>query len=74
MLAIVHSVDLICHLWQQYVSIALVPLTSSSVTVRREMVISNAEILNRVEAAANTLSQKLLDGEYLPWVGFTLHY
>ncbi|KAG5648890.1 hypothetical protein DXG03_000239 [Asterophora parasitica] len=40
-LSIIRSVDLICHLWQQYVNTALLPLASSSVTTRREMVVFN---------------------------------
>lgn len=61
----IHGIDMICHLWQQYVSIALIPLTSSSVTVRRETIIFNTETLGRVEAAANALDQKTVDGTLL---------
>ncbi|KAI5119514.1 hypothetical protein M0805_002450 [Coniferiporia weirii] len=60
-LSVLRLVDLICHLWQQYVSTALLPLTSSSVTVRREMVIFNNQAVSRVEGAANVLMNRLTD-------------
>jgi exocyst complex component 5 len=55
-------VDLITHLWQQYVNVALLPLASSSVTIRREMVVFNNQTVSKVEGAANSLMQKLTDG------------
>ncbi|KAI0030530.1 exocyst complex component Sec10 [Vararia minispora EC-137] len=60
-LSLLHSVDLITHLWQQYVNVALIPLASSSVTIRREMVIFNNQTVSKVEGAANGLSQHLTD-------------
>jgi hypothetical protein len=60
-LAIVRSVDLICHLWQQYVNTALLPLASSSVTIRREMVVFNSQSVSRLEGAANQLLQRVTD-------------
>ncbi|KAF8969479.1 exocyst complex protein [Flammula alnicola] len=60
-LTIVRSIDLICHLWQQYVNIALLPLASSSVTIRREMVVFNNQTVNRMETGANTLLQRITD-------------
>lgn len=60
------SVDLICHLWQQYVNIALLPLAASSVVVRREMVVFNNQTVSKVEGAANSLMQRLIDGSYSP--------
>ncbi|KAI0268316.1 exocyst complex component Sec10 [Gloeopeniophorella convolvens] len=65
-LAILHSVDLICHLWQQYVNIALLPLAASSVVVRREMVVFNNQTVSKVEGAANALMQHLVDAT-LSW-------
>lgn len=62
-LTVVRAIVLICHLWQQYVNIALLPLASSSVTIRREMVIFNNQIVNRMETAANTLLQRVTDGK-----------
>lgn len=62
-LTIVRAIDLICHLWQQYVNIALLPLASSSVTIRREMVIFNNQTVSRMETAANTLLQRVTDGK-----------
>lgn len=63
-LPIIKSADLICHLWQQYINIALLPLASTSVTLRREMSIFSSQTINRVEGAANTLMQKIIDGMY----------
>ncbi|THH14390.1 hypothetical protein EW146_g5934 [Bondarzewia mesenterica] len=60
-LCVLRSVDLICHLWQQYVNIALLPLATSSVTIRREMVIFNNQTVSKVEGVANTLMQRLTD-------------
>jgi hypothetical protein len=61
-LQVLRSVDLICHLWQQYVNVALFPLASTSVTVRREMVVYNNQTVSRIEGAANLLEQRLIDG------------
>jgi len=52
---------MVCHLWQQYVNIALMPLSSSSVTTRREMVIFNSQTISRIEGAANALLQRVTD-------------
>lgn len=62
-LTVLHDVDLISHLWQQYVNMALLPLASSSVTVRREMVVFNNQTVSRIEGSANHLMQRLTDGE-----------
>lgn len=61
-LAVLREVDLICHLWQRYVTMALLPLASSSVTVRREMVVFNNQAVSRIEGGANQVTQKLTDG------------
>lgn len=63
-LAVIRVVDLICQLWQQYSSIALIPLTSSSVTGRREIMIFNGQTVSRIEGLANALEQKVIDSEY----------
>ncbi|KAJ7094571.1 exocyst complex protein [Mycena belliarum] len=60
-LAILRLVDLICHLWQQYVNTALLPLASSSVTIRREMAVFNSQAISRLEGGANTLMQRITD-------------
>ncbi|KAI0824698.1 exocyst complex protein [Trametes gibbosa] len=60
-LAVLREVDLICHLWQRYVTMALLPLASSSVTVRREMVVFNNQAVSRIEGGANQVTQKLTD-------------
>jgi hypothetical protein len=60
-LTILKAVDLICHLWQQYVNTALLPLASSSVTIRREMVVFNNQSVSRLEGGANQLLQRITD-------------
>ncbi|EJF62829.1 exocyst complex component Sec10 [Dichomitus squalens] len=60
-LTVLREVDLICHLWQRYVTMALLPLASSSVTTRREMVIFNNQAVSRIEGGANAVTQKLTD-------------
>ncbi|KAG6877239.1 hypothetical protein C0992_010465 [Termitomyces sp. T32_za158] len=60
-LSVIRSIDLICHLWQQYVNTALIPLASSSVTTRREMVVFNNQTVSRVEGATNHLLQSVTD-------------
>lgn len=61
LLRILKAVDLICHLWQQYINVALLPLASSSVTTRREMVVFNNQTLSRIESRTNNLLQKITD-------------
>jgi len=56
------DVDMICHLWQQYTNVALLPLANTSVTVRREMSIFNNQTLSRVEGGANSMLQRVADG------------
>ncbi|TFK28887.1 exocyst complex component protein [Coprinopsis marcescibilis] len=60
-LTVIKHVDLICHLWQQYVNVAIFPLASPSVTVRRETVLFNTQTMNRIESATNQLLQKVTD-------------
>lgn len=54
---------MICHLWQQYVTIALLPLANSAVTLRREMGIFNNQTISRIEGAANGMLEKVADSE-----------
>jgi len=63
-LQVLRSVDLICHLWQQYVTDAIFPLASASVTVRRDMVVFNNQTVSRIEGAANTFLQKMIDCKF----------
>ena len=63
-LSVLRSVDLICHLWQQYVNTALLPLATSSVTIRREMVVFNNQSVSRIEGGANHLTQRITDCEW----------
>ncbi|KAJ3854531.1 exocyst complex component Sec10-like protein [Lentinula lateritia] len=55
------TVDLICHLWQQYVNTALLPLASSSVTTRREMLVFNNQTVSRLEGGVNQVMHRLAD-------------
>ncbi|KAF8917823.1 exocyst complex component Sec10-like protein [Mucidula mucida] len=70
-LAILRAVDLICHLWQQYVNTALLPLASSSVTTRREMVVYNNQSISRLEGGANHLTQRITD-TVITWLSLQL--
>ncbi|KAJ2931598.1 hypothetical protein H1R20_g5516, partial [Candolleomyces eurysporus] len=70
-LAVIKTVALICHLWQQYINVALLPLASSSVTVRREMVHFNTQTLNRIETTTNGVLQKLTDAT-VGWLSLQL--
>ncbi|OBZ77088.1 Exocyst complex component SEC10 [Grifola frondosa] len=70
-LSVLHEVDLICHLWQRYVTMALLPLASSSVTVRREMVVFNNQTVSRIEGAANQVMQRLTDA-IISWLSVQL--
>ena len=63
-LQVLRLVDLICHLWQQYVTDVIFPLASASVTVRRDMVVFNNQTVSRIEGAANAFLQKMIDGEF----------
>ncbi|THV08349.1 exocyst complex component Sec10 [Dendrothele bispora CBS 962.96] len=70
-MSVLRSVDLICHLWQQYVNTALLPLASSSVTIRREMVVFNNQTVSRLDGGANHLMQKLADN-IVAWLSLQL--
>ncbi|TEB30100.1 exocyst complex protein [Coprinellus micaceus] len=70
-LSVVKAVDLICHLWQQYINIALLPLASSSVTTRREMVQFNTQTINRIESATNNVLQRMADS-IVGWLSLQL--
>ncbi|CCA68145.1 related to exocyst complex 100 kDa component [Serendipita indica DSM 11827] len=60
-LSVIRQVELICHLWQQYVSVALLPLASSSIVVRREMALFNNQVINRIEGLTTGVLQRLAD-------------
>ncbi|PWN48937.1 exocyst complex component Sec10 [Violaceomyces palustris] len=60
-MSVIRHVELIIALWQHYVNTALVPLASSSVTIRREMVIFNNHNLLRVEGKCDALLQRIAD-------------
>lgn len=63
-LSVINTIDLVCHLWQHYVNVALFPLAAASVTIRREMSVFNNQAVSRVEGASNNLLQRLIDGEF----------
>ncbi|KAF8514881.1 exocyst complex component Sec10 [Hysterangium stoloniferum] len=71
-LSTLRTADMVCHLWQQYVNIALMPLSSSSVTIRREMVIFNNQTISRVEGCANALLQRVTDS-VISWLTVQLN-
>ncbi|KAG7449001.1 exocyst complex component Sec10 [Guyanagaster necrorhizus] len=71
LLSTLRSADLICHLWQQYVNTALLPLASSSVTTRREMVVFNNQAVSRLEGGANQLTQRVIDA-IIAWLSLQL--
>ncbi|KAF5359040.1 hypothetical protein D9758_004777 [Tetrapyrgos nigripes] len=70
-MSVLRLTDLICHLWQQYVNTALLPLASSSVTIRREMVVFNNQTVSRLDGGANHLMQKLADN-IVAWLSLQL--
>jgi hypothetical protein len=73
-LSVINAVDLICHLWQHYVNVALFPLAAASVTIRREMSVFNNQAVSRVEGAGNNLLQRLIDGMFdQDFVGMAIH-
>ncbi|KAJ7590790.1 exocyst complex protein [Mycena floridula] len=61
LLSVLKSVDLICHLWQQYVNTALMPLANPAVTIRREMAVFNNQAVSRLEGAVNNLLHRATD-------------
>lgn len=63
-LSVINTVDLVCHLWQHYVNVALFPLAAASVTIRREMSVFNNQAVSRVEGASNNLLQRLVEGKF----------
>jgi hypothetical protein len=64
-LSVIKQVELICHLWQQYVSIALLPLASSSIVVRRDMAIYNNQVISRIEGLTSGVLQRLVESTFL---------
>ncbi|KAG8218675.1 exocyst complex component Sec10-like protein [Butyriboletus roseoflavus] len=70
-LNVINAIDLICHLWQHYVNVALFPLAAASVTIRREMSVFNNQAVSRVEGASNNLLQRLTDA-IISWLSLQL--
>ncbi|BGP22067.1 Exocyst complex component 5 [Rhodotorula toruloides] len=60
-IGVIHRADMIMHLWQRYISTALVPLAGTSVTVRREMGVFNNHVSVRIEGKVNTIVQRTTD-------------
>ena len=63
-LGLLQRVEELVELWQHYVHTAVLPLTASSVTIRRETAIYNNHNLLRVEGKAEALVQKWTDSTY----------
>lgn len=68
LLRVLRQVEHITSLWQHYINVALIPLTSSSVTLRREMTIFNNHNLLRVEGKCDALVQRIVDN-FLSYLG-----
>ncbi|BGP29274.1 Exocyst complex component 5 [Rhodotorula toruloides] len=60
-IGVIRRADMIMHLWQRYISTALVPLAGTSVTVRREMGVFNNHVSVRIEGKVNTIVQRTTD-------------
>lgn len=60
-MSLLRTVELLISLWQHYVNTALLPLASTSVTLRREMMIFNNHNLLRVEGKCDALMQRIAD-------------
>ncbi|GAA5902521.1 hypothetical protein JCM8208_006909 [Rhodotorula glutinis] len=60
-IGVIRLADMIMHLWQRYISTALVPLAGTSVTVRREMGIFNNHVSVRIEGKVNAIVQRTTD-------------
>ncbi|GAA5824178.1 hypothetical protein JCM3770_001192 [Rhodotorula araucariae] len=60
-IGVIRLADMTMHLWQRYISTALVPLAGTSVTVRREMGIFNNHVSVRIEGKVNTIVQRTTD-------------
>ncbi|KAH9821082.1 exocyst complex component Sec10-like protein [Melampsora americana] len=67
----IKAADMAMHLWQRYVTTAIVPLAAASVTIRREMSIFNNHILVRIEGKVNSLAQKCLENVVF-WLSHSL--
>jgi len=63
-LGLLQRVEELVELWQHYVHTAVLPLTASSVTIRRETAIYNNHNMLRVEGKAEALVQKWTDSTY----------
>lgn len=62
-LRVIREVDLATQLWQRYVSTAVLPLSGSSLAIRREMSAFNAGSMSRIENRVNELETKTADGK-----------
>nr|XP_019008637.1 exocyst complex component protein [Kwoniella pini CBS 10737]OCF47418.1 exocyst complex component protein [Kwoniella pini CBS 10737] len=61
-LTVIKPSDQICHLWQRYTSTALLPLSGTVMSIRREMNTINSHNVVRMEGKINSVIQKALDG------------
>ncbi|WAR59905.1 hypothetical protein PtB15_11B546 [Puccinia triticina] len=70
-MTVIKTADMAMHLWQRYVTTAIVPLAAASVNIRREMSIFNNHILVRIENKINSVAQKALEC-VLSWLSSSL--
>lgn len=70
-LGVLRPTDLVCHLWQRYSSTALIPLTSSAATVRRELTTFNQHNVVRMEDKINAVILKAID-TITNWLAYLL--
>ncbi|KAI7934449.1 hypothetical protein MJO28_017082 [Puccinia striiformis f. sp. tritici] len=70
-MTVIRTADMAMHLWQRYVTTAIVPLAASSVNIRREMSIFNNQTLVRIENKINSVAQKALECA-LSWLNICL--
>ncbi|KAA1097251.1 Exocyst complex component 5, variant 3 [Puccinia graminis f. sp. tritici] len=70
-MTVIKTADMAMHLWQRYVTTAIVPLAAVSVNIRREMSIFNNHILVRIENKINSVAQKALEC-VLSWLSISL--
>ena len=62
-LEVLHQVELITTLWQNYVLTTILPLAGSSMTQRREILIFNNHNMLRIEGKCEAVLQKVADSE-----------
>ncbi|KAI8448890.1 exocyst complex component Sec10-like protein [Phakopsora pachyrhizi] len=69
---VIKLVDLVMNLWQRYLNNVFMTLSSSSVTVRRELLNYSHNILVPIEDKINTIVQRALELK-ITWLGACLN-